>query len=214
LALYEERVASERVESPKSDLVVVIFAGGAGQRMGGRKPLRSWRGARLIDRAAELARGFGGEVVIAVRGSAQIDHPPAPFVFDKADIEGPLAALEAGLEHAVTRGARRLLTIPCDAPLLPADLYTRLAAPMDGGARVVVAASGEHLHPDCALWDVAVVPALRAYHASGRSSLRGLAEAQDAVIVQWPSAAIDPFSNANTPEQLAALERLAASNPG
>lgn len=100
-----------------------------------------------------------------MRDTAQIDNPPEPLVFDSPHIEGPLAGLEAGLAYASARRARRLLTIPCDAPLLPWDLYERLAEAMGAKARVAMAASEEQQHPDCALWDVSLLGELRAYHA-------------------------------------------------
>ena len=47
---------------------------------------------------------------------------------------GPLAGVKAGLIWAEEQGARTLAVSPCDAPLLPDDLYVRLLERADGGA--------------------------------------------------------------------------------
>jgi molybdopterin-guanine dinucleotide biosynthesis protein A len=174
--------------------------------MGGEKPLRLWRGRRLIDRAVELASGYGRDVAIAARTEDQIAEAPATPVLDAEDIHGPLAGLESAISFAVARGAPYVLTIPCDAPLLPPDLAHRLSAAIEDESQCAVARSGGQLHPDCALWSASLGPALRAYHAAGHASLRGFAEGVGMTIVDWDGFEIDPFSNANTPEQLAALQ--------
>jgi molybdenum cofactor guanylyltransferase len=74
-----------------------------------------------------------------------------------------------------------------------------------------VASSGGHLHPVCGLWRVSALDAVPAYLASGRRSLRGFAEAAGFTAVDWPIEPLDPFFNINTPEDLAAAERLLAN---
>jgi molybdopterin-guanine dinucleotide biosynthesis protein A len=116
--------------------------------------------------------------------------------------------LSAALRFARDNGAARVLTIPCDMPRLPADLGARLHAALDAApqALAAVAASGGRLHPVCALWKVDALRRVASYAATGRSSLKGFAEACGSVRVAWDADEHDPFVNANTPDELAALQ--------
>jgi molybdopterin-guanine dinucleotide biosynthesis protein A len=182
--------------------------------MGGGKPLQPFGDGVLLGRALDLARGYAEAVAVAVRDPAQVGDIDAPLIQDDPSIEGPLGGLAAALAHAGRNAAEGVLTLPCDAPTLPADLGQRLAAALEASpeAQAAVAASGGQLHPVCALWRVAAQDRLGAYLASGRRSLRGFAKACAATTVEWPAAPADPFANANTPEELEALRAAARNN--
>ncbi|MDP1631236.1 MAG: molybdenum cofactor guanylyltransferase [Caulobacter sp.] len=190
-------------------VVAVILAGGEGRRMGGGKPGRRFGDATLLDRAARLARGYCDTVAIAVREPRQVRARPAlPRIIDQPEIEGPLAGLAAALAYARRAGARWVLTLPCDMPHMPPDLRRRLeaAASASGDNRVIMAASGGRAHPVCALWPTDGGGALEHYAASGRRSLKGFAAELGVTLVEWRCASGDPFANANTPEELDALQ--------
>lgn len=190
-------------------VVAVVLAGGDGRRMGGSKPLRRLGATTLVANALKLARNYCPTVAVAVRSADQVaDSIDADLVTDLPGLEGPLAGLAAGLAFARRRGARYVLTLPCDAPRLPADLRARLEAALsdEGPARVAVAISDGRLHPTCALWRADTLPDLRAYALAGGRSLTGLAGALCMTTVEWEAGDADPFANANTPEELAALQ--------
>jgi molybdopterin-guanine dinucleotide biosynthesis protein A len=187
-------------------LVCVVLAGGESRRMGGAKPLQPFDDETLIARAVELARGYADDVSVAVRDRAQAGETDVRLIFDDPAVEGPLGGLAAALDHAQALAAEGVLTIPCDAPLLPADLATRLSQALAPSAGAAVAASGGRLHPVCALWRTSVRDRLPAYLATGRRSLHGFAETCGGVTVEWPDGPSDPFANANTPEELADLQ--------
>lgn len=194
---------------PARNTVAVVLAGGEGRRMGGSKPLRALGKTTLIANALRLARGYCRDVAVAVRSRDQLaGAADAELLIDEAGIEGPLAGLAAALAFACRQGAARVLTLPCDAPRVPADLRRRLEAALtdDGPAKVAVAASAGRLHPTCALWSIEALAPLKAYAASGHRSLNGLAGGLCMEIVAWDADDSDPFANANTPEELAALQ--------
>jgi molybdopterin-guanine dinucleotide biosynthesis protein A len=195
------------VETTPSSLAVVVFAGGEGRRMGGRKPERAFGGATLIARAVAQARAWSPTVAVAVRHAGQAPAGlGAPLILDDPGVGGPAAGLVAAFAFARAQGAGRLLTLPCDTPVLPEDLALRLEAALAGEAAVAVASSLGRLHPTCALWRTAAADALPGYLAT-RASLRGFAETCGMAVADWPCAPdADPFANANTPEELAALE--------
>lgn len=190
-------------------LAVVILAGGEGKRIGGDKPLRLLAGKRLIDHVVEVARSWSDVLAVAVREPAQAGEIDVPRIIDDPSIEGPLGGLGTALRYARESECEFLLTIPADMPFLPAELGRRLAAEI-AGAGAAIAASGGALHPVCGLWSVGALDALADYLATGRRSLRGFAEVVGLRAVEWPVEPVDPFFNINSPEDLAAAERLLA----
>lgn len=188
----------------------VILAGGEGRRMGGGKPLRRFGEATLVGRALQLARSYADSVALAVREPGQVGAVGAPLLLDDPLIAGPLAGLASALAEARRLGASSVLTLPCDMPALPHDLAQRLgdALGADPNAQAAVAWSNGRLHPVCALWRAEALDRLADYAASGGRSLRGLAQACGAAIVDWGDIAPDPFAGANTPEELDTLQPM------
>ncbi len=188
-------------------IAVSILAGGDGRRIGGDKPLRLVGGKTLLDRALVQARQWSDQVAVAVRDEAQLGGCAATVIFDEPGVDGPLAGLISALRFARDSGADAVLTLPTDMPFLPPNLCGRLRAQL-GDSAAAVASSGGHLHPVCALWRLSSLDVVPAYVASGRRSLRGFAEAAGFAAVDWRAEPIDPFFNINSPEDLAAAERL------
>ena len=186
---------------------IVVLAGGEGRRMGGSKPRRRLGETSLVAHAVSLARAWSPLVAIAVRSEDQVaGATDAPLILDDPGVEGPIAGLATALAFARESGAARLLTIPCDAPRLPSDLLTRLGEALTATTLVAVASSGGTLHPTCALWRPAALARLPDYVASGRRSLQGFARDCGMAVTEWDIGDGDPFANANTPEDLAALQ--------
>lgn len=186
-------------------LAAVVLAGGEGRRMGGDKPQRPWRGATLIDQALERAWGYAGTAAVAVRSPGQVGDLGATLLIDPPDIAGPLAGLASAIGFAEREGVEAVLTLPCDAPLLPDDLSARLADALQLGDGVAMAQSHGRWHPTCALWRAGLSAALATYAAGGGRSLRGFAEAAGLRLVDWGAPEPDPFANANTPQDLVRL---------
>lgn len=172
---------------------IVILAGGAGRRLGGRKPHRMLGGRTLLDRALDYARSLSDMIVLSVRCTNGITGVDA--IADPPDVAGPLAGLAAGLTLIRERGLPRLATIPCDMPFLPEDLLVRLLS-VGADAPAVIAESGGRLHPVCGLWRSNVLDGLGAYRATGRQSLEGFARHVGFRTCAWP-ADPDPFFNVN-----------------
>lgn len=183
-------------------LAVVVLAGGEGRRMGGEKPLRRIRGRSLISIALDKARSWSPLVAVSVRSPDQVGTLDAPLILDDEEIDGPLAGLAAALTFASRASASRLLTLPCDMPTLPDDLAGRLAEALAPGPGAAVARCDGRLHPICTVWDVGAAAELPAYIATGRSSVRGFAEAIGLKTVDWDARSAHAFHNVNTPEDL------------
>ena len=194
---------------------LVIAAGGQGRRMGGRKEQRRLGGASLLERALCYATVTSDDVGVAMPTGVFADLPPGvqrlndPVTTDSGEGEGPIGALAAAMDFAVTQGPERVAMIGCDMPFLPGDLLDRLGATLDAGRGAALAISGGRLHPLAAMWRV-MPDELSQYRATGSRAMMGFAEQVGYTTVEWDIASIDPFFNINTPDDLAEAEQKMA----
>ena len=112
--------------------------------------------------------------------------------------QGPLAGLAAGLAWAA--GSEALISVPCDTPVLPADVLARLL-PAPRYAR-----AGGRDHYLVASWPVAGLPLLLAQlRETDLRRVGDYSRALGAVGVEF-AAEGGCFANINRPEDLDALE--------
>ena len=197
--------------------VGVLLAGGRSRRMGGGdKCLRPLAGQSVLARVVACARPQVAALVLNANGDpdrfADYRLPVAADVV--ADFAGPLAGVLTGMEWAQSHAVEChwIATFPTDAPFLPADLVARLAdACRTEGADLACTASAGRRHPVIGLWPVRLAAALR--DALVNQNIRKIdrwTEPYKLAVVEWPSTPIDPFFNANSPEDLITAERLLA----
>jgi molybdopterin-guanine dinucleotide biosynthesis protein A len=189
----------------------LILAGGLGRRMGGvDKTLLPLGGEPLLSRIAARLRP---QCPAGLALSANGDPARFPTMFEGPVLPdsvpgrpGPLAGILAGLDYGVgLPGVTHVLSVPGDAPFLPADLAARLAASLGSGP-VAVAASGGREHYTAALWSVTLRDDLRAWLAAGERRVGGFIARHGANVVEWPVEPVDPFLNLNAPEDVARAE--------
>jgi molybdenum cofactor guanylyltransferase len=195
----------------------VLLAGGLARRMGGGdKPMRTIGGRTILDRAiARLKPQCDGLILNANGEAARFAAFGLPVIADSVgDFPGPLAGILAGLDWAAANRpeAKFILSAAADCPFLPRDLVARLhEAVVEQKAKLAVAVSGGRSHWVNGLWSVGLREELR--HAliveNDRKVERWTARHRPAT-VSWPIAPLDPFFNANTVEDIAEAERLAA----
>jgi molybdopterin-guanine dinucleotide biosynthesis protein A len=136
-----------------------------------------------------------------------------------AGFAGPLAGVLAGLRWAAANapGTRAIATVSSDAPLVPVDLVARLAAAVEGrGNAIALAVSGGELHPVIGLWPVALADDLEAQLAAGLRKVLHWTDRHGTVAVEFAfvdigGRKVDPFFNANTPEELGEIRSLLGS---
>jgi molybdopterin-guanine dinucleotide biosynthesis protein A len=198
-------------------MIGLLLAGGRATRMGGGdKGLRLLAGRPILDHVIERLRPQLSRLLLNANGDpARFAAYGLPVVGDSPpDFAGPLAGVLAGLEWAAREApdCPLLLSAPTDAPFLPRDLVRRLWAGRESeGADIAMAASGGRTHPVVGLWPAALAPALR--HALVEEGLRKVdiwTARYRVAVVDFPIEAVDPFFNANRPEDLAEAERLVA----
>jgi molybdopterin-guanine dinucleotide biosynthesis protein A len=201
-------------------IVGVILAGGRAERMGGGdKGLRAIGGKAILARVIERVRPQVDAFVLNANGDpARFSALGLPVVSDPVpDFAGPLAGVLAGLEWAAAHHpqAYYIVTVPADGPFVPRDLVRHLADTLaTEDAELVTAASGAQTYPVVGLWPVKVRQALHdALTKEGVRKIDAWTRRFRRAVATFPADPVDPFFNANTPEQLAEAERLAALYP-
>jgi molybdopterin-guanine dinucleotide biosynthesis protein A len=199
----------------------VLLAGGLARRMGGGdKPMRTIAGRTILERViARLKPQCDGLILNANGDPARFASFALPVIPDTVkDFPGPLAGILAGLDWAAANrpDVEWMLSAAADCPFLPRDLVTRLhRARLAQNAQLAVAASGGQSHPVIGLWSVALREKLR--HALVVEDIRKIdrwTSRYPLATVEWPTTPLDPFFNANTMDDIAEAERLAALDGG
>ncbi|MGC2087779.1 MAG: molybdenum cofactor guanylyltransferase MobA [Bradyrhizobium sp.] len=211
----------ELTQDNAAQIPCVLLAGGLARRMGGGdKPMRAIGGRTILDRVIARLKPQCSDLILNANGDpARFAAFGLPVVPDSvADFPGPLAGILAGLDWVAANrpDAAWMLSAAGDCPFLPRDLVARLtAARTTEGAELGVAASGNQSHPVIGLWKVALREELR--HALTVEDIRRIdrfTARYPLATVSWPITPVDPFFNANTAEDLAEAERLAAQDGG
>jgi molybdenum cofactor guanylyltransferase len=193
-------------------ITAIVLAGGRATRMGGQdKGLVELAGRPMIDHVlAALAPQVEHVLINANRNLERYAVFGWPVVPDEdSGFLGPLAGLAAGMGIATTPLA---LTAPCDSPLLPADLASRLSAALErDAAEIAVPHDGERLQPVFALVRCSLRASLLAYLAGGGRKIDRWFGQHRLVQVDF-SDRPDTFVNVNDPDERRALEaRLATA---
>ena len=193
----------------------VLLAGGLARRMGGGdKPLRTVAGRTILERAIErLAPQCDGLILNANGDPVRFAATGLPVVADDVpDFAGPLAGILAALDWAARErpDAAFVVSAAADTPFLPRDLVARLqAARSAAGTPLACAVSGGQAHPVNALWAVSLRGDLRrALIEEGLRKIDRWTARHGIAHAEWPAAPVDPFLNANTPDDIAEAERL------
>jgi len=183
-----------------SGVTGIVLAGGQGRRMGGvDKGLQLLHGKPMI--AAVLARLAPQVQEILINANQNLDayarfgHRVVPDAI--GGFAGPLAGLHACLGEA---GNELVLTVPCDSPFLPSDLFVRLSEHL-GANDLAVAKTGSQPHPVFSLVRVSVQDHLAKFLSSGGRKIDAWYSSLRIVEVQFDDEA-DAFRNINTREEL------------
>lgn len=195
----------------------LLLAGGRATRMGGGdKCLRPLAGRPLLAHVLSRLRPQVRRLVLNANGDAsRFCAFGLPVVADGiADFAGPLAGILAGLEWATGAApdCRLVLSAPTDAPFLPRDLVRRLLEARGAeNAEIAMASSGGRTHPVAALWPVALAGDLRrALTQEGIRKVDAWTARHRVALADFETLPVDPFFNANRPEDLAEAEGLLA----
>ena len=223
-------------ERPHAAVCAIVLAGGRATRMGGvDKGLQPFLGQPLVAHALHRLNGQsrGAPGLVAINANRNLDRYGqfgVPVWADlNNDFDGPLAGLQTAFLHCMAHAGSHfdtprpiefLLTVPCDSPLFPPDLLTRLhTALIDQRADIAIALAPElqndgstalRPQPVFALLKTTLRISLENYLSSGARKIdtwlyqHGVAR----VAFDQPHDAPQAFANVNTLAELHTLERL------
>jgi molybdopterin-guanine dinucleotide biosynthesis protein A len=204
---------------PRNDITGLLLAGGQSRRMGGGdKGLQDLAGKPMLVHVRDRFAPQVGRMVLNANGDPARFAPfGLPVVADTVEgFVGPLAGILAGLRWsaAAAPGARFVASVSTDAPFLPLDLVARLAAALESSpGSIALARSSDELHPVIGLWPVALADDLEAHLKAGLRKVLHWTDRHgtipvDFALVRIGGETVDPFFNANTPDELAEARRL------
>ena len=200
----------------RAETLGCVLAGGLARRMGGGdKPMRSLGGQTMLGHVlARLAPQVEAVVLNANGDASRFAGFGLPVVPDGLpDHPGPLAGILAALDWAAQERPDLpwVVSVPGDSPLIPHDLVDRLhVVRAAAGVPLACARSAGQVHPPVGLWAVALRDDLRAALLAGERKIDRWTARHGCAPVDWPATPVDPFFNANTPEDLDAAERMLA----
>ncbi len=202
----------------------LILAGGRGSRMGGvDKGLQIFHGLPLVQHTLtrlQSSAGVGPIMINANRNLATYaSWGVAVWPDELPDYAGPLAGFLTGLARCETPC---LLTVPCDTPLLPLDLASRLAVALDARqADIAMAAAPEtdkdgqvrlRPQPVFCLLRTSLLGSLVQFTQAGGRKIDAWTALHHTVLVPFDLPGDNPqaFFNANTLAELQQLESITA----
>ena len=205
----------------------LLLAGGQSRRMSdafaagrGDKGLLDLSGKPMLGHVIERLAPQAGRLVINANGDparfASFNLPVVPDTIE--GYAGPLAGILAGLRWSIVNApdATHVVSVSTDAPFLPADLVTKLQQGLaTASGSIALAQSGGELHPVIGLWPVALADDLEQALRAGTRKVLAWTDRHGTVPVEFPfthlkGRSVDPFFNANTPEELAEARQLLA----
>lgn len=194
------------VQEARAQTTGVILAGGLGRRMGGRdKGLMPLRGRPMIAEGLRRLRCQVSAMLVSANRNAEIYMRlgRCPVIRDSVgNHAGPLAGIASAMAVARTK---YLVTVPCDAPLIPGDLILRLyLAMLAAKAEVSVARDAQRVQPMFALLQVELLPQLLAWLNAGGRQARLWYQDRKTTFVTFADRA-EMFHNLNSPVDLAKL---------
>ncbi len=187
----------------------IVLAGGKGSRMkGADKGLVNFNGKPMVKHVLErLAPQVDQILISANREIDQYEALGYPVIQDDiTGLAGPLAGLHKGLQVAKSA---YVLTVPCDSPLLPANLAARLMNSLiKHDADLAVVKTGSQTQPVFCLYRTSLLPSLTQYLQNGGRKVEDWQNSLEAISVSFSDNA-KAFSNINTHDELAMLEGAA-----
>lgn len=198
----------------KTQILGLVLAGGQSRRFGADKALADFAGQPLVYHVMRRAMVQVGELVVSANHHIGLESlRDLPVIQDGiGPSRGPLAGVLAAMEWAASHrpNAVCLASFPVDSPLFPHDLVSRLASQWGTGEKIIVPARSGRLHPVFGLWPMSVAGALRHYLVDlNKSGVGEFAREMGALVIDFDNGPLDPFLNANRPEDLARIRDVA-----
>ncbi|MFB9172733.1 molybdenum cofactor guanylyltransferase MobA [Roseibium salinum] len=205
-------MSATRASLTEDRMLGCVLAGGQSRRMGGGdKSLLDLGGTTMLAMVVDRLKHQVADIVLNANGDPQrFARFGLPVVADPVgDYAGPLAGVLAGLTYAAENrpDITHVVSVAGDTPFFPVGLVKRMCASVPLSEPVIaLASSSAKLHPVFALWPVSLRQDLHDWLNTGQSGkVLAFVDRHDSVEVSFdidPETGLDPFFNANKPEDL------------
>jgi len=207
--------------SSTDQIVGVILAGGKSRRMfpqqaaGGEKAFTELGGRPMIAHVAERFAPQVARLIVSANADPAQYAPFAEAVIPDISSagQGPLAGLLAAMiwAQAHAPAATAISSVTVDVPFLPLNLVARLDQARKGAA--AIATSAQRRHPTIGIWPITWRERVKLALESNELGVNNFALRNSTIEVSFPFGNIggfrvDPFFNANTPEDLLTARRI------
>ncbi len=195
------------MSEPISDeLTAAIIAGGKSRRFGAPKALVRLGNESLLDHALRLAGQISSRALLNYGEINIYEDKNVPLVGDVLPGCGPLGGIYSVLQAAQTPW---VAVLPCDLPLLPAQVY-RILFERRQKNRPVSACSERGLEPLVSIWPKTLAGALEARLRKGdfalQTVIRELRGVEISMPQELPGYRAEFFLNVNRKEDLEQIE--------
>ncbi len=187
---------------------------------GGNKALKEIGGKPMLDHVISRLESQVSSLILNANGDPHhFDLYGFPIVADTIEgFTGPLAGILAAMRHAKANhpAITHIASAASDTPFFPLDLVEQLSDAARDETTIVLAGSGGNKHPVFGLWPVALADDLDSWlRTTDTYKVLVWIERHRLAVVDFPliehgSQTLDPFFNANTPEDIAAAEHYFA----
>lgn len=204
---------------PGETLLGVVLAGGLSRRMGGGdKCMIPIAGKPMLQHAIERLDPQVGETVINANGDpgrfSAFERTIVPDTID--GFAGPLAGVLAGLQWARQNrpNITHIVSAASDSPFFPTDLAQRFSeAAIGDKPTIALAETGGKVHPVFGLWPIALADDLDHWlRTSETMKVLAFVDRHPCERIAFDAAPtpgdLDPFFNANSPEDLQRAEAV------
>ena len=189
----------------------LILAAGRSKRMGCEDKLKSiLHDKTLLEHVIDRLEPQVGELFINANPDLCGEQSLTVIGDHMAGFQGPLTGLWSALKSDRLSDASYLMMVPCDGPFIPQNLVAELyQMTVKNDADIACVRYQGFAQPTFSLWNKRVLPAVEeALLVKKMGGFKSLLAELNTVYLDWPEQPINPFFNINTPEDLAAAERL------
>ncbi len=176
----------------------ILLAGGRGSRMNYQD--KAWvifAGRPMLTHVIDHIKADVDQILISRNSTntAYDDLPYEAIADEMPGYQGPLAGLTSCSRYVKNT---QVLVLPCDVPVLPIDLVSRLSTRLSGDS-LVVAASGGRIQPLIFMTRAPALDSIASYLETGRRSVMGWLETREITEEDFGPG---EFVNVNEPSQL------------
>ena len=122
---------------------------------------------------------------------------------------GPLVGVLTGLEwlKSLKGNYKWLITVPVDSPFFPDDIVDSFFLNLDD-EKIIIAQSGEQIHPVIALWNIDLIEPLKEAIKNNVRKIDEFTKKFKMKVVNFPIIDYDPFFNINNEDDLVRAKKI------